>query len=93
MAKWNFFTNYGHVLFVLAIEPDLTLREVSFKVGITERAVQRIIADLDDDGFLKITKQGRRNHYEVRSRKNLNHEIEKKCKISDLIKLIQNQKS
>lgn len=88
MALWNFFTNYGHVIFVLATEPDLTTREIASRVGITERATQRIISELESEGFVRITKLGRKNRYHVSRRKHLRHPIEKSCKISDLIELV-----
>ncbi len=49
---WTFLTNHAHVLIVLYGEPDLSLREVAMRVGITERAVQRIVQDLEDGGYL-----------------------------------------
>ena len=61
-AKWTFFTNHAHVLFSISEDPDITLREVAMKVGITERATQRIVAELEHDGYLSHEKVGRRNH-------------------------------
>ena len=49
----HFLTNHAHVLTVLDSEPNLTLREVALRVGITERAVQRIVVDLEQSGFLE----------------------------------------
>ena len=46
-GDWTYFSNHGHVLFCLAREPEMLLREVAARVGVTERAVQRIVADLD----------------------------------------------
>ncbi|MCJ8276256.1 MAG: winged helix-turn-helix transcriptional regulator [Bdellovibrionales bacterium] len=88
MSGWNFFTNYGHIIFLLSMEPELTLREVAQKVGITERATQKIIHDLEKDGFLKISKVGRQNSYKIIGRKKLRHNIEKNCRIDELINLV-----
>jgi diguanylate cyclase (GGDEF)-like protein/PAS domain S-box-containing protein len=65
MARWTFFTNHLHVLSTLAAEPDLRLREVASKVGISERATHRIVCELVDEGYLTRTRVGARNHYEV----------------------------
>jgi predicted transcriptional regulator len=88
MVDWNFFTNHGHVVFLLEFHSNITLREVALKVGITERAVQKIVSDLTSGGFVKVKKEGRNNHYTVVGKKRLKHPIEKNCKLEDLIKLI-----
>ena len=51
--RWTFLTNHAHVLILLSQDTTLVLREVAIKIGITERAVQRIIADLEQDGFIE----------------------------------------
>ncbi|MGM0555219.1 MAG: helix-turn-helix transcriptional regulator [Myxococcota bacterium] len=84
-AKWTFFTNHAHVLFCLADRPQIRLREVADKVGITERAVQRIVADLRDEGYIEIEKQGRRNHYKIRRGEHLRHDIESHCTLEDIL--------
>ncbi len=85
---WTFLTNHAHVLIVLHAQPDLVLREVAIRVGITERAVQRIVQDLEDEGFIRRQKVGRKNHYEVRTNEALRHPIESHRKIGDLLNLI-----
>ncbi|MGZ6615208.1 MAG: PAS domain S-box protein [Solirubrobacteraceae bacterium] len=65
MARWTLFTNYLHVLATLAVQPDLRLREVADKVGISERATHRIVCELVDEGYLTRTRVGSRNRYEV----------------------------
>jgi predicted transcriptional regulator len=86
--SWNFFTNHSHVLFYLANHPDLPMREVAAKVGITERAVQRIVADLVQVGVLTITRQGRRNHYEVNRAIRLRHSLEEHRSVGELLDFI-----
>lgn len=85
---WTFLTNHAHVLILLYGEPGLVLREVAQKVGITERAVQRIVQDLEEEGFVRREKVGRKNQYEVVTDKALRHPIEWHRKIGDLISLI-----
>ena len=65
MAEWNFLTNHANVLLCVTEEPDIRLRDLAVKVGISERAVKRIIADLEGSGYLWRERQGRRNHYLV----------------------------
>ena len=88
MSHWNFFTNHGHVIFVLSQNPKITSREVAQEVGITERATQKIISDLEQGGFIKIKKDGRNNIYKVNGKKRLRHDIEKGCQLNDLIEII-----
>lgn len=87
---WTFLTNHAHVLIVLYSEPGLVLREVAGRVGITERAVQRIVQDLEGDGFIRREKIGRKNQYEVVTNKALRHPVESHRDIGDLIRLIAN---
>jgi DNA-binding transcriptional regulator LsrR (DeoR family) len=65
------------------------MREIALYVGITERAVQRIVDDLTQTGYLKVTKEGRRNHYEVQLDLPLRHPVELGLKIRDLMHLSQ----
>lgn len=85
---WTFLTNHAHVLIVLNSSPDLVLREVATRVGITERAVQRIVQDLEGEGFVRREKVGRKNQYEVLTGEPLRHPIESHRTIGDLLKLI-----
>ena len=85
---WTFLTNHAHVLILLHAEPGLVLREVASQVGITERAVQRIVQDLETEGFLRREKVGRKNQYEVLTKKSLRHPVESHRKIGDLLRLI-----
>ena len=87
-ARWTFLTNHSHVLILVAKNPSLVLREVAARVGITERAVQRIIADLEGAGALERERVGRRNHYRVRTDLPLRHPIESHRTIGDLVGLI-----
>lgn len=87
-APWTFLTNHAHVLVVLHSQPDLVLREVATRVGITERAVQRIVQELEEEGYLKRERVGRRNHYQISSTKNLRHPVESHCTIDQVLELI-----
>lgn len=85
---WTFLSNHAHVLLVLAKDPEMRLRDVSDRVGITERAVQRIVKELEEGGFLQRERTGRRNRYRVTGDLPLRHPIENHRSIRDLISLI-----
>ena len=87
----TFLTNHTHVLAMLHSDPEIVLREVAAEVGITERAVQRIIHDLEEDGFIEKQRVGRQNRYRVITKQPLRHPIESHRKIGDLLKLINRQ--
>jgi predicted transcriptional regulator len=74
--RWTFLTNHAHVLLCLARSPELRLRDVAAVVGVTERAVQRIIADLEEAGYLTRRRHGRQNHYEIEQDLPLRHAVE-----------------
>ena len=86
--SWTILTNHAHVLLCLAKNPSERIRDIALEVGITERAVQRIIVELEADEYLEHVRDGRRNVYKVFSRKPLSHCIEKHRRINDLIQLI-----
>ena len=87
-APWTFLTNHAHVLILLARDPKTTMRQVAEAVGITERAVQRIVSELEDAAVLERTRVGRRNVYEVKSARPLRHPVEAHCTVDDLLQLI-----
>ncbi len=86
--RWTFLTNHAHVLAVLHANPDLVLRKVAARVRITERAVQRIVQDLEEEGFIHREKVGRQNRYQVITDKSLRHPIEAHRQIGELLALI-----
>ncbi|MFO0866764.1 MAG: winged helix-turn-helix domain-containing protein [Gemmataceae bacterium] len=88
VGRWTFLTNHSHVLIVLARNPTMVLREVASQVGITERAVQRIIADLEGEGILSREKVGRQNHYAISASRPLRHPVESHRTIGDLLEAI-----
>jgi DNA-binding Lrp family transcriptional regulator len=87
-SGWTFLTNHAHVLFCIAQDPDVRLRDVAARVGITERAVQRIVTDLEGEGYLDVSKEGRRNRYRVNYDLPLRHPIERHRTVKALIDLV-----
>lgn len=87
--SWTFLTNHTHVLVLLARDPNMLLREVAKQVAITERAVQRIVAELAEGGYLQIQRVGRRNSYRVADRHPLRHPIEAGTTVRQLLALLR----
>jgi DNA-binding transcriptional ArsR family regulator len=77
------------VLLCISEDPDITVRELALQVGITERAVMRIIGELDEGGVLDRTREGRRNHYEINEGLHLRHPVENHCTVGDLVRMFR----
>lgn len=86
-AAWTFLTNHSHVLICLHRDPNIRLREVAELVGITERAVQRIVHELEEARIITRRKEGRRNTYKVHTRGHLRHPLEGHCSVGDLLEM------
>jgi len=82
---WTFLTNHAQVLLCLADTPDIRLRDVAERVGITERATQRILADLTEAGYVKTERVGRRNRYTVDRRHAMRHSAQVGYEIDALL--------
>lgn len=91
-AGWTFFSNHGHIYFLLATHENITLREVALKVGVTERSVLGIVQDLEEAGYIKREKVGRSNQYKIVPRKTLRHPLESDVELKDLVELIKGAK-
>ncbi len=87
-APWTFLSNHSHVLICLAQDSEVRLRDVAERVGITERAVLRIIADLEEAGIITRRREGRRNQYEVHREQSLRHPVEHHRTVGDLLGLL-----
>jgi len=88
-ASWTFLTNHTQVLICIAQDVEITLRDVANKVGITERAAQRIVADLVEAEIIDRRRIGRRNHYLVNRGAAMRHEAQAKHRIGPLLDLLQ----
>jgi DNA-binding transcriptional regulator LsrR (DeoR family) len=89
--SWCFFSNYAHVLVCLTHKPQPTTREMALQVGITERAVQRILVGLVQADVVRVEKNGRRNRYIINLDQQLRHPLESHKTIGEFIKLIDNE--
>ena len=87
-AGWTFLTNHTHVLVCITRDSAATMRSIAGQVGITERAVQRIVGELVDEGYLSRTRDGRRNEYTVNVGQPLRHPLENSTQLEDLLVLL-----
>lgn len=87
-AAWTFLSNHAHVLLLLAEDPEIRLRDVADRVGITERAVQRIVSDLEDEQYIERERCGRRNRYRINPKLPLRHPVESHQTVGALMRLI-----
>jgi DNA-binding IclR family transcriptional regulator len=85
---WTFLTNHAQVLLCLAETPDIRLRDVAERVGITERATQRILAELIDGGYVKAERVGRRNRYTVDRQHTMRHSAQLGHEIGTLLEAL-----
>lgn len=92
-AGWTILSNHGHVLVALSADPEVTMRDVAAQVGITERAVQMIVRDLEDGGFIVRQRVGRRNHYTVVQQGRFRHSLEDGVRVGDFLALVNDASS
>ena len=86
--EWTFLTNHFHVLVVLARDPHMRISDIAIEIGITYRAVQRILAELTEDGVIKVKKDGRRNIYTINKKRRLRHPLENKHTVGALLEIL-----
>lgn len=88
MSTWTFLTNHAHVMVCLGRDPDARIRDVADAVGITERAAQRIVAELEEAGYLERERTGRRNRYTLHGDMPLRHPLEGGHSIGELLSVL-----
>ena len=87
-VSWTFITTHGLVLLAIVENPETRLRDIAVRVGITERAVQRIVADLIDAGYLSKSRNGRRNVYQLHRHKHLPHATTHHQEVGELMETL-----
>jgi len=85
---WTFLTNHAHVLVCLSEDPDIRMRDVADRVGITERAAQRIIHDLVETGYVERARSGRRNSYRLSLERPMRHPVEADHPVGVLVRAL-----
>ena len=88
-AGWHFVTNHTQVLLCISSNPEIRLRDIAARVGITERAAQRIVADLVNEGYVTRTRSGRRNQYAINRQKEMRHPAQFGFEIGPLLDLLR----
>lgn len=89
LPSWTFLTNHAHVLIAISRNPEIRQRDVAQAVGVTVGAVQRIIHELEDEGYITSERVGRRNRYHIMSDKPLRHPLEDQHTVDELIKVLE----
>ena len=88
MLRFSFLTNHALILGLLARHPVITALEVSLEIGITERAVRRIIGDLEKEGYIMKKKEGRRARYKINHRLPLRHKTQLDKTVGNLLQVL-----
>jgi len=78
-------SNQLSLLMLLAVHGEVTTRELALSLGITERAVHRILRDLAESGYITIGKRGYRNQYTVHPEKSVGHPSFPALTLGDLL--------
>ena len=89
MNRWSCFSNYGLVLLAIGEGGEVRIRDLAEQVGLTERAVQRIVTELCEAKLLVRRREGRRNFYTVCRRKRLNHPLVSHHTVGDLVDALE----
>lgn len=87
LTAWSFLTNHAQVLVCIAHDPEIRLRDIGDRVGITERAAHRIVGELATAGYVSRERHGRRNRYTIQSHLPLPDPLARGRKVSDLLSL------
>ena len=87
-GSWTLLTGHGHVLVEIARNPEARIRDISTAVGLTERTVQAIVADLEAEGYLTRTRNGRRTRYTVNQDSLFRHSAQEGLRVGPLLDLL-----
>lgn len=88
VGHWTFLSNHVHVLVCIAREPSIRVRDIAHRAGLTERGTLRIIAELEEAGYLSHRREGRRNVYRIDLSKQLRHELEAGVSVRELLSCV-----
>jgi DNA-binding MarR family transcriptional regulator len=87
-STWTLLTGHGHVLVEIARNPGARIRDISPVVGLAERSVQAIVADLEAEGYLTRTRTGRRVVYTVNRDSLFRHSAQSGLRVGSLLDLL-----
>jgi predicted transcriptional regulator len=83
--EWTFLTNHGRVMAYIAKHPQSTTQEVAQRAGLSIRAIQQIITDLEKGGYIARHKEGRRNRYTIHPEIPMRHRLEREHAVGDIL--------
>ena len=86
---WSFLTSHARVLQAVAADPTIRLRDIAAQTGVTERTAAQIVGELERAGYLTKTRNGRRNHYEIREDLSLRHPNHHHRTLGELIRFLE----
>ena len=89
--EWSFLTNHARVLQAIAADPTIRLRDIAAHVGVTERTAAQIVRELERVGYVTKTRNGRRNHYEIREDLSLRHPRHHHRTLGELIRFLDDE--
>ncbi len=89
MEGWTFLTNHAHVLLCVANDPGVRISEIADTVGITERAAQRIVADLIEAGYVDRSRNGRRNTYSINPNLPMRHPMDRDHRVGEILAVMR----
>ena len=90
-SGWTFLSNHGHVLVALSRDPKMRIRDLAGEIGITERSVRSILVDLEEAGYVVISKVGRQNVYKIVADKSFRHPAESKHQVRQLLNIFKSR--
>ncbi|KUN28822.1 ArsR family transcriptional regulator [Streptomyces antibioticus] len=92
-SGWTFLTSHARVLAAIAEDHTTRIRDIAARCRLTERAVQKIISDLENDGYLTHTREGRSNTYRIQPGTILRHPAESGLTVAELLNLLANHEA
>jgi len=90
---WRFLSNHTQVLLCIQRDPESRYRDIAERVGITERAAQRIVADLIESGYVESERVGRRNRYRINPKVAMRHPAQDGHQVGELLRLLEEESS
>ena len=88
MSQWAFLSHHGHVLLAISEDPDITIDQLAAAVGVTTRSIVNILRDLEQGGYVRKEKAGRKNHYELSLESQLRHQTSSNRTVGELVTAI-----
>ena len=88
VPRWDFLTNYAHVLLCVSQDSGIRLRDIAAAVGITERSAHKVLSDLVEEGYVLRERHGRRNRYKVKPELPLRHPLVRELEVGELLEAL-----